>query len=828
MGVKIQISRYKMAIILGQRRKAKAALERIIASITHAHSVALAGNHQSAISLYDEIIKTLQSEAYQQWRINNYLPQKEWTDRMASAMLGRIKMFAGLDTRPVFYEQAERMIFDVFAIKPNWTEANEFMADLALSRGHKKSAAHYIKGILSTNPRHPHARVMQASLDFADGKYEAVIRNLSEIKGTPKSFTFLARCHLRTGNPEMAVNLLNQALQSHDPSYELHYYLGCAYAHVYDLAEAKVQFEKALALESQGAEALIQLGHIAYLIGQPKEAEKYYMSSINLGGRNAQDARYGLALMSANHPEIFKTYLENLLLFDNQSELLYCAKGDQFERAGKTEAAISEYNSVSPDSKWVPALLTRIGFMKFRSRDYFGALPVLRKAAELRPADVRLLDLLGINALLNGDYQLATTTWKNLAARNQANEKTLRALKQAELWSIVEGVHHGKTHELIEPLEKFYQETGEGIKVGNALADLYFISAITYLEQQTPDTERAKECLLHGKHINTNIRFDYLQALADLMAGQAQTAIHRLKALLGNNTGNPGASYHLGIAFQQMGNNLAAEEALQKGITALPPDSPKANRMKWALAVLLAKQQRWHEVKVALEGYEDSIQLEGIATPAQFMELKITALAMTDSWEEAERMAIGTNRQQQTMMACVILTRRNLKTDRLEAALTHAGNYFSLSKNSPNTNLALNRKMEYLTAQIALKSAAIYVRNSRYVPNSRLTLAEDVLRQALATLTDANGSPETQSKLNGFLMAISQSDEKAKILSENYSSLRVEVDLDKEDLVPPDIEIPVVLPTKTHKAFDLLEKPQFNPLDWDASIHPDPLIVFDS
>lgn len=820
-----------MTIILGQRRKAKAALERIVATITQAHSVALAGNYQGALSLYDEIIKTLQSEAYIQWRANNYLPQKEWTDRMASALLGRIKMFAGMDTRPTFYEQAEKMIFDVFALKPKWAEANEFMADLALSRGHKKSAAFYIKDLLSLNPKHPHARLMQASLDFADGKYEEVIRNLSEIKDTPKSLTYLARCYLRTGHPHTAIKLLNQALQHHDPSYELHYYLGCAFGHAGQLVEAKAQFEKAVALDTQGAEALIQLGHIAYLSGQTKEAEKFYMSSINLGGRVAQDARYALALMSAHHSEIFKTYLDNLLLFDSQSELLYCAKGDQLERARKDEDAICEYNAVSPDSRWVPALLTRIGFMKFRNRDYMNALPLLRKAAELRPLDGKLLDLLGIAALLNGDYQFATSTWKKLVARNQATENTLKALKQAELWSIVEGVHHGKTYELIEPLEKFYQETGEGIKVGNALADLYFISAIALLEQQPPDPERAKECLLHGKHFNTSIKFDYALALADLIAGQPQPAIKRFRALLANNSANPGASYHLSIALQQQGNLPAAEEELQKGINALPPDSPKAVRMKWALAVLLARQQRWPDVKAALEGYEDSIQLETVATPTEFIELKITALAMSDSWEEAERMAIGVSRQQQTMIGCVILTRRNLKTDRLEAALTHAGNFFSLSKNSSHANLSLNRKMEYLIAQIALKSAAIYVRNSRYAPNSRLTLAEDVLRQGLSTLVEAGGSPENQSKLNGFLNAINQpddQDQKAKALADNYALLRVEVDLEKEDLKPPDIKIPVVLPDKIHKAFDLLEKPQFNPSDWDASIHPDPLIIFDS
>jgi Flp pilus assembly protein TadD len=820
-----------MAIILGQKRKAKAALDRVVEGLTQAQGVALSGNYQGALSLYDDIIKTLQSDAYQQWRLNNYMPQKEWTDCLSTALLGKIKMGAGIDTRPTFFEQAEKMILDVFTLKPNWAEANDFMAELALTRGHKKSAAHYLKGILSINPKHPRARLMRASLDFADGKYEEVMRNLSEIKETAKSLTFVARCHLRTGRSAEAVRILTQALKHHEPSYELHYYLGCALAQAFELDEARSHFEKAATLDTQSAEVLIQLGHLAYLKGQIKDAEKYYMSSINLGGRNAQDARYALALMSANHQEIFKSYLENLLLFDPQSELLYCAKGDQLERARKDEEALQEYNGVAPDSKWVPALLTRIGFMKFRNRDYLNALPVLRKAAELRPLDARLLDLLGIAALMNGDYQLATTTWKRLAAKDQASAMTLKALKQAELWSIVEGVHQGKSYELIDTLEQFYESTGEGTKVGNALADLYFISAVTFLEQQPPAAEKAKECLLHGKHIKTSIKFDYVLALADLLGGQPAAAVKRFHTLLANNAVNPGASYHLAIALQQMGDLAAAEEALQKGIAALPTDSPKGVRLKWALAVLLARQQRWLEVKAALEGYEDTIQLEAVATPLEFLELKITALAMTDSWEEAERLAIGVSRQQQTMIGCIILSRRNLKTDRLEAALTHAGNYFSLSKNHPQTNLSLNRKMEYLTAQIALKSAAIYVRNSRYAPNSRLTLAEDVLRQALATLAEAGGSPENQSKLNGFLTAINQPDDlekKVKTLADNYALLRVDVELDKDDLKPPSIEIPVILPEKIHKAFDLLEKPQFNPSDWDASIYPDPLIAFDS
>src|SRR5215211_3259792 len=105
-----------MAITLGQRRKAKAALERLIAALAQAHSKALAGHHQEALSLYEGIIETLQSDSYRQWRTNNYLPQTEWTNRMATALLGKIKMFAGMDIRPVFYEQAERMIFDVFTL----------------------------------------------------------------------------------------------------------------------------------------------------------------------------------------------------------------------------------------------------------------------------------------------------------------------------------------------------------------------------------------------------------------------------------------------------------------------------------------------------------------------------------------------------------------------------------------------------------------------------------------------------------------------------------------------------------------------------------------
>ena len=118
-------------LAFGQKRKEKAALNDTVQSISRANETAATGDYSAALSCYDEAIRSLQSESYRQWLANGVIPEAVWNDYMAAARLGKVRAVAALDPRKTVFELAEKMLFDVFAIKPDWIEPTEFLAGLA-------------------------------------------------------------------------------------------------------------------------------------------------------------------------------------------------------------------------------------------------------------------------------------------------------------------------------------------------------------------------------------------------------------------------------------------------------------------------------------------------------------------------------------------------------------------------------------------------------------------------------------------------------------------------------------------------------------------------
>ena len=265
----------------------------------------------------------------------------------------------------------------------------------------------------------------------------------------------------------------------------------------------------------------------------------------------------------AGSSDKFKTHLDAVGLVDPESDLPRCARADQYERAGRVTEARREFSAVNSRSDFYASALTRIAFIDYRSGDYAGAVAGLRRAAELRPGDDRLLDLLGAAAVQTGDFQLASSTWEELGARGAADEKTLRAIERLRLWIAIERVSHGHSTNGLGELEDLYRKSGEDESAGRALSDLYFANAVELLEATPPDSHRAKELLLLGKHMSAHPKFEYAMALSDLIQGHNQPAAARLRLVLAANAKNPGASYHLGAALSRSGDSAAAEAALR-------------------------------------------------------------------------------------------------------------------------------------------------------------------------------------------------------------------------------------------------------------------------
>jgi tetratricopeptide (TPR) repeat protein len=813
------------SLILGQKRKAKAALDSAIQTISLAGQTAASGDYNTALSHYNQAIELLQSDAYRHWLQTGLIPQSVWTEQLAAARLGKVRSVAALDPRKVVFEQAERMLDDVFALRPDWPEPNEFMASLAISRGYTKNAAHYIDRLLAANPRHHRARFLQAVLDFDNGRYEQAIEKLSNVPGTAESLSYLSRCQLRTGRVESAINTLERGLARLGESYELRYYLGCALAQAGRFEAARTAFLAAASAEPHRPEPMVQLGNVFLILGETDDAQRYFVSAINLGQRCAAAAHYGLALIAAaTDGNQFELHLDAIRQLEPNSDLLHCAMGDKCERDGCIEEARRHYMAVSPLGSAAPSVLARVGFMNYRLGDYTASVAALQKAVRMRPGDNRLLHLLGASAALSGNAQLAESAWTQLATRGAADEKTARALERARLWRIIDNVNHGQTTEVIDQMEKLYRDSGEDPAIGRALSDLYFVAALDLLDADPPDTHRAKELLLLGKHMTAHPRFEYSIAVADILERLYKPAIARLRGVLAANAKNPGASYHLGVALFRSGDLAAAEAAFRHGIAVSFKQASKVARLKWGLGVLLARQQQWSPALEALEGFESTDESALHPSPAEVLELKMRCLAGAGEWEAAERLAIGAPKRQQTAIGALILARRNMKSGRLEAALSHITHYLASTSDAPAANARLAAKARRAIGQLALRAAA------DHLVEGRVSEAQQLLTAALASLRSTGELGDVQAKIAALVTALSCNDDLRRIvrLAQSYQSLQIDPLLGSEDLTPSDFGIQVVLPPKSQRALDLIERPVFDPGEWDASPHPDPLVVFDS
>jgi Flp pilus assembly protein TadD len=817
---------------LGQKSKAKAAFEQFRETVLSANQHISSRKFDTALMQFEEIIETLKSNVYQQWLDNRLIEGSFWNEQMAGALLGRIRALMGTHGSKITFTQAETMMFDVFAVKPDSLDGSEYLASLAISRGELSSAKLYVDKMFAVNQRHPRARFLQSVFDFHNRNYEEAGKALASLAESAESLTYLGRCQMRSGRLDAAIKTLERARTRFGDNYELRYFLGCAFAHAGRYEEAASEFQAAAALELQRVEPLIQLGHICLLTGEKQQAETYYKSAIAFGTRTAIGAHYGLALLAThNRKEEFQSHLNSIFVAEPGSELLHCAKGDAFEQTGQTEQAREEYQKIPATSMMAIAVQVRLGLMSFRIGDFSGALNLLRQAAQLRPNDDRLLDVLGCAAAITGEYKAAETAWAHMEARNTADAKTLHALDNTRLWGILEVAYQGQAADAIAPLDALHKKWSDDKLVSQALADVYFLAAIEALSSEPPATDSAHEFLMLGKHLTAHMKFDYALALSYLIAERYDVAAARLPSLLQSHPSNSGAAYHLGLALFRVGNRRGAEQAFRQGLQSSQKDPARLNRMKWGLSVVLFSEQRWAETLQLLNELTASDSAFANEIPPQISDLIMRCHALLGDWESAERLAIGgTGRLviggiagRQTSLGALILARRNMKSQRLDAALTYLEEF--LEKSAGTTDVDIVSRVKRALAQLALKTAAQRVKESR--PQE----AEGLLNHTLTSLGEWREAGDMWARINEFLQALRDRQnhpQRVERLAASYDSLALDTVLEKSDLSALSLEIPIVLPPKAQRALDQVERPVFDASHWNALPYPEFLLTFDS
>jgi Flp pilus assembly protein TadD len=167
--------------------------------------------------------------------------------------------------------------------------------------------AHYMLGLsLIANP--------QSKLDWPDAMVE--FRAALKIQPDyPEAATYLGAGLTATGQTDLAISELEQAVQLGPLLPSAHFNLAIALDNGNRLEDAVKQYREAIAAKGDYAEASSALGKILFRIGRNEEAEEQLRNALRLNP-DLQDAHYALArvLQSSRKPSVAKIEFDEAVL----------------------------------------------------------------------------------------------------------------------------------------------------------------------------------------------------------------------------------------------------------------------------------------------------------------------------------------------------------------------------------------------------------------------------------------------------------------------------------------------------------------------------------
>ena len=471
---------------------------------------------------------------------------------------------------------ARRVLEEVVATgkdSPDAMRARDQLAADALARGKVGDARTRVSEVLKANPRDGAALVMRARMLLADGDARAAILDLrSALRDQPASpevVGLLAQAHRRAGEPQLAREVLADAVKFKPEAAELRMLLAADLADAKDYKQAGVEVDQAIKLAPKDMRGWDMKAQLAMVQKDTASAEQVYVAlkaaypseptgALKLGKLYSDEKKFDAALKEydaaarlvpeAVEPRLWAigvliaqrrfedaTARVDLMAQSRPNDVLPVQlRGDIATARGNPVAAEQAYRKMIELAPSLPSGYQSLAKVKLASKDLDGALAVLEQGEKAVPADPAL-----------------TATRAEWLAR---------AGRRTEAISSYEAL-----------VKRFPDDDGFANNLAYLLADKAGDRA--GLERALALTSRFKESTNPG----------YLDSLGwvQYRLGQYADAASVLERAVQRSPDSPLLQLHLGLALNRSGDTVRSQEYLKRALAskASLPDLDEARTL---------------------------------------------------------------------------------------------------------------------------------------------------------------------------------------------------------------------------------------------------------
>ena len=243
------------------------------------------------------------------------------------------------------------------------------------------------------------AQAFEKALACSDGRLENMDYDINY---------YLATAYYKMGDKDKAIQVYDAIVALREKEEDAYYLRGVIYIEKGDLEKAQADFNKAMELDPENYDRLIEIYCVLEANGYKTTGQEYLQAAIDGGTKNMTNYEKGRICYYLEDYDNARTYLEKAR--DNSGYEAVLFLGKTYETLGDNNYAISVYNTYLENGNANPQVLNQLGLCKLKAADYDGALTAFQTAMNME--DNGMMQTLKMNEIITyerlGEFKQAS------------------------------------------------------------------------------------------------------------------------------------------------------------------------------------------------------------------------------------------------------------------------------------------------------------------------------------------------------------------------------------------------------------------------------------